>query len=216
MKVIDMISKHIFTAYSLLALLLLGSPAVVANSFSFTGNFTNDADVQFFNFAIAADSTSVTISTLSLNGGINEAGDSIAGGGFNPYVALFNQVDGAWLFDTGSKLLGDEAVISSFGTLLAGNYILALTQLDNVAAGLNLSDGFAANLGLATFSLTPFTANGGGGSGHWAIDMLNVDAANLFVASAPEPLPLNLMLIGLLGLAAITRNKACHSTNLAS
>lgn len=210
-----MISKRTFTA-RILALLLLGSPPVMATSFSFTGNFTNDADVQFFNFAIAADSTTVSINTLSRNGGTNGAGNVIADGGFNPYFALFTQADGAWVFDTNSKLLGDEADIFSYGTLLAGNYLLALTQFDNVAAGLNLSDGFAADLGLATFGLTPFTANGGGGSGHWAVDIRDVDTAGLATVSVPEPLTLNLLLIGMIGLAAITRRKAYLSTDLAA
>jgi hypothetical protein len=206
-----MISKRTFTAWTF-ALLLLGSPSLMANSFSFTGNFTNDADVQFFNFSIAADSTTVSINTLSLNGGTNRVGNIIAGGGFTPYFALFNQTDGAWVFDTGSKLLGAEASIFSYGTLLAGNYILALTQFDNVAAGLNLSDGFAADLGLATFGLTPFTANGGGGSGHWAVDIANVDTASL--SAVPTPGSFGLLLSGLLAFGALTRHKLSASTHL--
>lgn len=193
-----MATKH-FIAASALALILT-SPTVLASNFSFTGNFNQDNDVQFFNFFVAADSTDTFVETFSLNGGVNVVGDLIAGSGFDPYLAIFNQADGAFITDSNGKFTGDEAVIANFGTLLAGNYILALTQFDNVAAGLNLADGFADDLNLASFGNTPFTTNGGGGSGHWAVDIRNVDAAASIPSQVPTP---GSALLAALGLGCI-------------
>ncbi len=206
-----MTAKHFLTAATL-ALLVLGSPSVMAANLSFTGNFSrdNENEVEYLDFSIAADSTTVIIKTLSLNGGTNAAGNWIDGGGFDPYLALFNKNTGEWVFGTLNKNNGDEAVISNtspnpYGTLLAGEYVLALTQFDNTALG-NLSDGFAADLGLMSVGLSPFTLNGGGGSGHWAVDILNVDAQQTSVVPLPDSF--TLMLIGMVALASITRKKA--------
>ena len=188
----------------------VSADATLAN-FSFTGSFANDSEVQFFDFSISADSSTVLIDTLSLNGGTNVASQVITGGGFNPYLSLWEQSTGNWVFNTATKNTADEAVISStasysYGTLLAGNYILALSQFDNVAAGTNLSEGFGADLGLASFAGSPpFTLNGGGGSGHWAVDIQNVDSAS--IRAVPLPGAFGFMVSGLLGLAALIRRK---------
>ncbi len=193
-----------------MATLLCSSQALSAANFSYTGSFSNNTDVQFFDFTLAADSNSVLIDSLSLNGGTNVAGEVIAGGSFNPYLSLWEQSTGNWVFDTTAKNSADEAVISNtssyaYGSLLAGNYILALSQFDNVAAGTHLSDGFAANLGLTSFAgSSPFTLNGGG-SGHWALDIQNVDSAS--ISAVPLPGAFGFMVSGLLALASLTRCK---------
>lgn len=200
-----------------LALLFLTHFPASAASFSFTGNFSQDSDVQFFNFSIASDSSAVTIQTLSLNGGTNNAGSSIASGGFDTYLALYNQSTGDWVTDTLNKAFGAEAVIDNallIGALSAGNYVLALTQFDNVAAGLNLSDGFANDFGLATFATPPFTTRAGGGSGHWALDILLVDSANMQINNVGAPETMTLILLGLVGLVAITRSKMSLAVNI--
>ncbi|MDD5271932.1 MAG: DVUA0089 family protein [Methylovulum sp.] len=190
-----MIKKHRFTALKL-ALLLLSSQSALAADFSFTGNFTQDSDVQLFNFSLAADSSSLIIDTLSLNGGVNAAGTTIASGGFDPYLAIFRETDGQWFYSTEIKNAGDEAFIAD-SPLFAGNYILALTQTDNFRADDHLSDGFAYALGLTSFASIAFTTNGGGGSGHWAVDIKNVDSADIPPVPTPEALTLTLM--GMLG-----------------
>lgn len=205
-----MLTKHTFTAIKF-ATLLFCSQSAMAISYSFTGNFTNDNDVQLFNFSIASDSTTLSIHTLSLNGGTNAAGDIISSGGFNPYLAIFNQLDGAWVFDTSSKSAGEEAIIANYGTLVTGNYILALTQFDNVAFGSNLSDGFAADYGLASFDPIPFTTLGGGGSSHWAVDILTADTA-----SVPTPEALILTLLGMMGYGVRASGKLNIKTGLSA
>jgi hypothetical protein len=201
-----MLTKHTLSAIKLAALLFC-SQSALATSFSYTGNFNNDNDVQLFNFSIAADSSSLSINTFSLNGGINAAGTSIAAGGFNPYLAIFNQLDHAWVFDTTGKAPGTEASITGYGTLLAGDYILALTQYDNIAVGSFLDNGFADSLGLASFEPIPFTTQGGGGGNHWALDITLADTASVVTNNVPTPEALSLTLMGLMGFGLKTRRK---------
>jgi hypothetical protein len=74
---------------ALAAMVLVSTPAAAAD-FSFTGNFTQDDNVQLFNFVVGAPS-SVTLRTWSYAGGTNAAGTTIARGGFDPILALFRQ-----------------------------------------------------------------------------------------------------------------------------
>jgi hypothetical protein len=84
---------------------------------------------------------------------------------------------------------------------------VALTQNDNFALG-NLSEGFAADYGLTEFDPdTPFTRHGGGGSGHWALDILNVNAPPVNSSEVPTPESLPLLLIGLMVLGVMVRRK---------
>lgn len=190
-----------------LGLCLIGSSSAMAANLSFTGSFANDSDRQFFAFTLLADSSAFFITTLSLNGGINSVGTTIAAAGFDPYLSIWDKNTGSWIFDTSTKNIGAEAIISSssYGTLLAGNYILALTQNDNIAFGSYLSEGFAADYGLASFDPgLPFTSYGGGGSGHWAVDIFNVGTMTV---SVPTPGTLPLTVISLIMLRWVTRNK---------
>lgn len=207
-----MLTKHTFIAIKL-ATLLFCSQSAMANSFSFTGNFTHDNDVQLFNFSIASASTTLTINTLSLLGGTNAAGNIISGGGFNPYLAIFHDLDGALILDTSNKNAGEESMIANYGTLLEGNYTLALTQFDNTAAGISFNDGFADDYGLAFADhAAPFTTMGGGGSSHWAVDILTADTAT----SVPAPEALTLTLLGLIGYGAKKHAKFNIKTGLSA
>ena len=196
----------------LIALFLLGSQAASAaydNSFSFTGSFANDNDVQLFDFSLLADSTTLRINTLSLVGGTNAAGTVIAAGGFNPYLSVWDKSTGDFKFDTTAKNTGAEARIDNasddpYGTLAAGNYILALSQFDNTAVGTLFSEGFAAGQGLAFGAGFPSFVNNGT-SGHWAVDIYNVDSAS--IAAVPLPGAVGFMISGLLALVSLTRRK---------
>src|SRR5262245_53820925 len=76
---------------------IIAAPASAAN-FSFTGSFFQDDNIQLFKFSVA-DETTVTIRSWSYAGGSNAAGQTIARGGFDPVITLFdgfgNQYDGS-------------------------------------------------------------------------------------------------------------------------
>src|SRR5215471_14280681 len=75
-------------ALAAIAFVLNPRPADAAN-FSFTGSLSTDDQVQMFNFNVGSTS-SVTLRSWSYAGGTNSAGSTIARGGFDPILALFN------------------------------------------------------------------------------------------------------------------------------
>jgi hypothetical protein len=168
-----------------------------AASFSFVGTFSADDAVQLFSFNVAT-SSSVTLRTYGYAGGIDAAGVIIPTGGFDPVLTLFNSTGGYIVSnDNGATVNTDPATGLGLDSLLQstlgpGNYILALTQSDNIAAGLNLADGFI-RAGSPTFTAAEFgcsqgffcDAGGNNRDGAWAVDILNVQSAQ--AASAPGP-----------------------------
>jgi hypothetical protein len=148
---------------------LLAAPSGFAtSSFSFTGTFTYDTDVQFFEFTLQNDTSDVSLRTWSYAGGVNAAGQTISSGGFQPVLSLFMS-DGTGMNPgiagpctvppTGnplSDLLPDPTTgecadvyyptTGSFpgGVWQAGTYIVALSEDANPSLG-NLTDGFFAS-----------------------------------------------------------------------
>lgn len=181
----------------------LGSPASAANR-SFTGNLSNDNEVQFFDFSIAAAAT-VTLRTYSYAGGANSAGTAIPSGGFDPILALFDAATGALIGQNDDGGCGqvppDPATGNCWDTYLqaslpAGNYRVSVSQYDNFANGPSLSNGFSG------YSMT---SGFNGRTSAWAFDALNVDNA-VIVPNTPKSVPTLSewsisMLAGLLGVA---------------
>jgi hypothetical protein len=166
-----------------------------AVSFSFAGNFNHDNDVQLFDLGLLSAST-ITLQTWSYGGGIDAQGDPVLPGGFEIALQIFDTPTGQAL--GGPFLPGtascppnnpDPARLDScqdvFGQILlpAGNYIVALTQFDNLALG-NLSDGFfyVDVIRDPNFN-NGFNFAGLQGTSAWELDILGVDSA----APAPEP-----------------------------
>ena len=59
-------------------------------SLSYTGNFTNDNDLNPFNSFTLLDTSIVTMQSWGFAGGVNGAGTPIAPGGFATVLALFD------------------------------------------------------------------------------------------------------------------------------
>jgi len=189
----------------LAALALFAALPASAASFSFTGSFGAQDDVQLFSFTIGSGST-VTMTTLSYAGGVNAAGATISPGGFDPVLSLFdstgsllNSSDDGTPPDINTDPSTGEAFDVYFQTLLGpGTYILALTHFDGFAIGPNVSDGFDPITigGCPNGVFCDSKANNR--TPDWALDILNVDQASMNAATVPEPSSIFLLGVGLL------------------
>jgi len=200
-------------------MLTLSASGVYALDFSFTGNFTNDNDVQLFNFSVGAPST-VTLRTWSYAGGTNAAGQVIARGGFDPILALFGSTGGFINKndDGGSDVPADSGTGARFDTyfsslLIAGNYQVSVMQYNNFANGPNLSDGFEQDGNINFTAAFPpghtgffWDLTSDQRDSHWAFDILGVNQASQG-GQVPEPATMLLLGSGLIGLAGYGRKK---------
>jgi hypothetical protein len=198
-------------AIKTLGLTIVAASLASAADFSFQGNLTRDDEVQLFNFTVGSTSN-VTLRTWSYAGGVNAAGTTIARGGFDPILALFNS-SGVLIDqnDDGSGVPADAVTGSRFDTLLrsslsAGSYTVAVMQYDNFANGPNLSNGFLYSTS-PTFTSVFGCSNGKfcdvGGfnrTGAWAFDILGVDSASIPAtpppSDVPEPATVSMMVAG--------------------
>jgi len=195
------------------ALALFGA-AVSANAvdFSFTGTFVHDNDVALFSFTVGAASPDVILRTWSYAGGVNAAGQTIAEGGFDPILAVFNSAgtfinqndDGGGAVPADSVTGAHYDTYLDLGALAAGTYTVSVMQYNNFAHGPTLADGFAHD-GAGGLAFTHTLVGQASGlfwdvtdherNGNWAFDILGVQEAT-------EPgLPDGGTTLGLLGLA---------------
>lgn len=178
-----------------------------AANISFRGTIASDDGVQLFTFNLAS-TANISVRTFSYAGGTNSTGSAIPEGGFDPYVALFNNA-GLLLADNDDApgVPSSPVTFSAFDaflvqTLSAGTYTLALTQFDNFAVGPNLSDGFLES-GAPRFTSAFGCSNGAfcdingfNRTNAWAIDFLNVaSATGPGDPSNPIPEPSSLALL---------------------
>lgn len=203
---------------------LLFSGAAAAADFSFQGTFSRDDDVQLFSFEVGTVSD-VTLRSWSYAGGVNAAGQTIARGGFDTILALFDG-SGALIDSNDDGGAGNVAADSETGqswdsflqtTLAPGSYMVSVMQFDNFANGPDFADGFfrdgAGNFtadfgcGAAAFcdisGAAPFDRR----SSQWAFDVLNVSTAS--ANAIPEPGTYGMLAagLGLLGYSARRRKR---------
>jgi hypothetical protein len=79
------------TVLAALGVLLALAGSTFADSSSFTGTLANSTDTVSLVFSVAGSSgENITIQTWSFGGGVNAAGQTIAAGGFDPFVGIFS------------------------------------------------------------------------------------------------------------------------------
>ena len=210
--------KNRNTAFTI-AFLIFGIQSAMAGNFGFTGNFNQDDDVKFFTFSIASPGT-VTLQTLSFSGGVNAAVDSIPGGGFAPYLYLWDSA-GNYLSGVEPSPVGDAVYTTDLTNL--GSYIVALTENDNKAFG-DLPGGVMdpaqfdhfgqGNFTVPEYSNTPdipgafFAPDGSQRTSAWALDIKFVDSAQAVgVVAVPEPGTLALEVIGMAAFRPFARRR---------
>ena len=203
--------------------LTLSSAVSHADDFSFTGNFSSINDVQLFTFTVGA-SSNVVLRTWSYAGGVNAAGQTIAEGGFDPILALFQGTGASAVYinqnDDGQSLVPGDAVTGAhYDTYLAVNnltpgvYTVSVMDYANFAKAPTLGDGFTGGaLTDSSCTVAPGTycdATGNPRDSHWAFDILGVESATTPPVTSPVPEPSTIALLGtgLAGLVQVARRR---------
>jgi hypothetical protein len=211
----------------LLVLLFVLSSLATAANFSFTGTFVQDDNIQLFLFS--APSPTVMLRTWGYAGGVNTNGDTIAPGGFDPVLSVFDITGGFGPLspfvgsnNDGAGVDADPVTFSAFDSLLQLNgldplhiYLLVLTESDNLANGPTYGDGFTRD-GQGNFTPSAFgcagtdpfcDANVTQRNGQWAVDISGVGAASTPSAATPEPSSFLALTLGVSGLLLLRRRR---------
>lgn len=211
--------------------LCVSSGVAAASSFSFTGAFSQDDQLQIFLFT--APTVDTLVRTWSYAGGTNAAGTVIPAGGFDPVLSVFDATGG---LTSSSPLVAfnddgptcptnsPECVSTDPATGLAADSLLALNGLDpghtyavvlsesfNYPNGSDFGSGFS-QAGTGNFTAVFFPCGGTAfcdaglnqRDGNWAVDITGVGTA--VNTSVPEPGSILLLTAGLACLAILRRN----------
>jgi hypothetical protein len=193
--------------FAALALCICTVTASQAGPIAMSGTFLQDDQVQLIPLALSGGK--LTVNSLGYAGGARANGQSVAAGGFDTMLFLFNSA-GALVAQSDDGVnaridpltgLGSDAAFTL--TPAAGLYTLALTQYDNFPLG-NLLDGFSeAGQGNFTPGLsancraTKFCDSlGFARTGNWALDIIEI----------PEPSAWALVVVALAIMTALRRH----------
>jgi hypothetical protein len=173
-------------------------PAAAAN-FSFDGNFVNDNDRARFDFTVGAESL-VTLLTYSYAGGVNAEGKTIARGGFDPILSIYDSAGKLIKYNddgVAGQVPSDSVTGRLFdtyfeATLAAGSYTVFVTQYDNF--GPTQLPGSFRRDNQPNFANHFVDSTGSQRDSHWAFDVLNVE--NAVTTAVPEPATWAMLILG--------------------
>ncbi|MGA7914475.1 MAG: DVUA0089 family protein [Candidatus Acidiferrales bacterium] len=102
-------------------LLVFLAGSAMADSTSYTGTLANSTDSYALVFNVGGTSSeNVTIQTWGFGGGVNAAGQTIAAGGFDPFVGIFSGTGGTatMVTDGLGDPYGTSDALSNFGAFV--------------------------------------------------------------------------------------------------
>ncbi|WP_136161171.1 DVUA0089 family protein [Sphingomonas flavalba] len=176
---------------ALLATAAFAATPAAAVDLSFVGTLPAENGVAFIDFSLNA-AGSVTLASYGYAGGTNAAGQTIAAGGFDSILTLFDKTTGARIAQNDDRNGWGAIAYDPLLTLnlAAGSYTAALSSFTNFSMGPNLAYGFT-DFGLFF-----------GRSGNWALDISGdtlvapAIRANTAPVAVPEPAAWALMIAG--------------------
>jgi len=189
---------------------LLSVGSVNATALSFTGNFDTDESRFYTTFDVTTAST-VNLTSFGYAGGINGAGDSIADGGFDSQLFLFDSNgnlvtsdDDSSNIDSASSGLSWDALISL--TLAIDSYTAVLTQFNSDYISGDLFTGNWSTSGVNDF----IDVQGNQRNSAYAFDISGDFITNVVdsTTNVPEPATAILLGMGLAGIGFSRKRKA--------
>ncbi len=198
-------------AITLLLALCASVSSAQAVNISYTGQFTYDNEVKLIQFTVDALST-VGLRTWSYAGGVNAAGQTIARGGFDPILHVFDaagqkigEQDDAGCGKVAADAVTRQCWDLNYSIKLGpGSYTVSLQQYNNYSFSDVLADGFYyqgeqyRNFRNGFVDEMDVKRNG-----NWAIDLLNVSLPA--PAQVPEPASIFLVGAAFAGMGALRR-----------
>lgn len=136
------------TSMGVLFLSLVMTGTAFADSVSYTGTLANSTDTRSVVFNVAGTTNeNVTFQTWGFGGGVNAAGQSIAPGGFDPFLGVFSgSGSGAVILTDGSgNAFGVSDILSNFASFAgcppAGTVDIGGSVCGDITMSLSLAPG---------------------------------------------------------------------------
>ncbi len=189
--------------------------ATVISGDSFTGNLDNDEARYYIQFDVTADNSLVDFTSWGYAGGVNFDGDTIADGGFDSQLFIFDSNSTELESDDDASNVNSVSSNRSWDAKISrlfdiGSYTAVLTQYDSDYVSGDLVTGNWSTSGRTNY----VDATGSQRSSAYAFDIVGANLANVTGIGhdttgndIPEPTSLAIFGLALAGLAS-RRKKA--------